>query len=100
MTYSIVLYTQVLKLYKLYRFKSHTKLKKIYISFFFRLSVALVYSPYYPDDFYFVNFLFSFILCNFNPVQTGGWLLRPYKALELNNIKTVKAMTTKFSDFS
>ena len=37
----------------------------------------------------------------FNPIQTGGGgLLRPYQTLKLNNFKTVKAMTTKFSDFS
>ena len=30
----------------------------------------------------------------------GGALLRPYKNLKLNNFETVKAMTTKFSDFS
>ena len=35
-----------------------------------------------------------------NPIQTGGGLLRPYQTLKLNNFKTVKAMTTKFSDFS
>ena len=37
---------------------------------------------------------------NINPIQTGGGLLRPYQTLKLNNFKTVKAMTTKFSDFS
>ena len=42
----------------------------------------------------------------FNPIQIGvgegggGGLLRPYKTLKLNNFKAVKAMTTKFSDFS
>ena len=38
----------------------------------------------------------------FRPVGGGGGggLLRPYKTLKLNNFKTVKAMTTKFSDFS
>ena len=30
----------------------------------------------------------------------GGGLLKPYKTLKLNNFKTVRAMTTKFSDFS
>ena len=35
-----------------------------------------------------------------NPIQTGGGLLRPYQTLKLNNFKAVKAMTTKFSDFS
>ena len=36
-----------------------------------------------------------------NPIQTGGGgLLRPYQTLKLNNFKVVKAMTTKFSDFS
>ena len=33
-------------------------------------------------------------------INKGGGLLRPYKALKLNNFKTVKAMTTKFTDFS
>ena len=36
----------------------------------------------------------------FNPIQTGGGLRRPYQTLKLNNLKTVKAMTTKLSDFS
>ena len=35
-----------------------------------------------------------------NPIQTGGGLLRPYQTLRLNNFKAVKAMTTKFSEFS
>ena len=30
----------------------------------------------------------------------GGGLWRPYQTLKLNNFKAVKAMTTKFSDFS
>ena len=37
------------------------------------------------------------ILTLFRP---GGGLLRPYQTLKLNNFKAVKAMTTKFSDFS
>ena len=36
----------------------------------------------------------------FNPIQTGVGLLMPYQTLKLNNFKTVKAMTTEFSDFS
>ena len=40
---------------------------------------------------------FSFNLTLFRP---GGGLLRPYQTLKLNNFKAVKAMTTKFSDFS
>ena len=40
----------------------------------------------------------------FNPIQTrgggGGGLWRPVPTLQLNNFKTVKTMTTKFSDFS
>ena len=36
----------------------------------------------------------------FNPIQTEGRLWRPYQTLKLDNFKTVKAMTTKFSDFS
>ena len=57
---------------------------------------------------YIVNihlFLFCFekLVIHFNPLQTGGGgggLLRTYKSLKLNNFKTVKAMTTKFRDFS
>ena len=60
---------------------SYKTQKKIY-KFFFRLSVALVHSPYYPDDLYFVNVLFSFILCNFNPVQTRGGGGGAYEALQ------------------
>ena len=30
----------------------------------------------------------------------GEELLRPYKTLTFNNFKTLKAITTKFSDFS
>ena len=40
-----------------------------------------------------------------NLIQTGGGgggggLWRPYQTLKLNNFITVKAITTKFSDFS
>ena len=35
-----------------------------------------------------------------NPIQTEGGLLRPYQTLKFNKFKTVKAMTTNFSDFS
>ena len=40
-------------------------------------------------------------LDKFNPIQTGGkGLWRPYQTLNLNNFYAVKAMTTKFTDFS
>ena len=37
------------------------------------------------------------VLTLFRP---GGGLLRPYQTLKLNNFKTVKAVTTKFREFS
>ena len=36
----------------------------------------------------------------FRPGGGGGGLLRPSPTLQLNNFKTIKTMTTKFSDFS
>ena len=36
----------------------------------------------------------------FRPGGGGGGLWRPYQNLKVNNFKAVKAMTTKFSDFS
>ena len=53
------------------------------------------------------NFIFALIAQTFsgnrlNPIQTGGGggLLEPAPTLKIRNFQTVKAMTTKFSDFS
>ena len=45
---------------------------------------------------YSISLPFLWIL---NPIQTEG-LWRPYQTLKLNNFKALKAMTTKFTDFS
>ena len=42
----------------------------------------------------------AFPLTLFRSGGRGGGVLRPYKTFKLNNFKTVKAMTTNFSDFS
>ena len=48
-------------------------------------------------DVEFSKTLMVWILTLFRP---GGGLWKPYQTLKLNNFKAVKAMTTKFSDFS
>ena len=67
------------------------------------------YLDNFPELFAHFVFMFNFVCypaeqsLNVNPIQTGGGggrLWRPYQTLKLNNFKAVRAMTTKFSDFS